>query len=114
MVLETIDNNTIHLIFTVSLSIYMFIGIICIFYYENIPPWYFAITLYFYFKWIFNYRKCTISYIECQLRGVKKKDGYLFRLLEYIVDFRYNPNIYYILMFQSFILLFYLKNKNSI
>lgn len=61
---------------------------------KKYPNWFFAITMYFGFKWLFNYRKCTISYIEVKLRGVKKEDGYLYRLLNYLIDFRYDAHIY--------------------
>lgn len=65
-----------------------------------LPEWFFAFTLFFGFKWLFNYRKCTISYIEIKLRGVKKEQGYLYRLLNTIVDYRYNPNVYFVYVFQ--------------
>ena len=34
---------------------------------------YVSLILFIGFKIIFNYQKCTISYIECKLRGVKKE-----------------------------------------
>ena len=47
-----------------------------------------ALTMigYFLFRWITNYRKCTISYLECKLRGVKKDDGYIYNILNPLFD----------------------------
>jgi hypothetical protein len=45
-----------------------------------------AMSAYFLLKWLTNYRKCTISYIECKLRGVKKEEGFIYNLLEPIID----------------------------
>lgn len=45
-----------------------------------------AICLYLLFKWMFNYHKCTISYLECKIRGVKKEQGFLYQTLEKIMD----------------------------
>lgn len=69
-------------------------GLVCMMLDKQFPNWFFALTLFFYFKWLFNYRKCTISYIEIKLRRVKKEDGYLYTLLNDIVDFRYDPYNY--------------------
>ena len=60
-----------------------------------------ALTMigYFLFRWITNYRKCTISYLECKLRGVKKDDGYIYNILNQLFDVnkKYNRSKYYIL-----------------
>ena len=60
-----------------------------------------ALTMigYFLFRWITNYRKCTISYLECKLRGVKKDDGYIYNILNPLFDVnkKYNRSKYYIL-----------------
>lgn len=78
---------------------FILIGIYHIFTDTIFPNWFFAIIVFFGFKWLFNYRKCTISYIEVKLRGVKKEEGYLYRFLNDIVDYRYNSNIYLIYPF---------------
>ena len=60
-----------------------------------------ALTMigYFLFRWITNYRKCTISYLECKLRGVKKDDGYIYNILNPLFDVnkKHNRSKYYIL-----------------
>ena len=47
-----------------------------------LPNWYVGILLFMVFKIITRYDKCTISYIECKLRGVKKEQGYINRVLQ--------------------------------
>ena len=37
-------------------------------------------------KWITDYRHCTVSFIECKLRGVKKEDGYVNKMMEPVID----------------------------
>ena len=88
---------------------YLLIGIIILFCEIKIIPHIYAIyitlILFFILKWTFNYRKCTISYIEYKLRNSKKENCILYRLLENIMDLRYNHHIigFY---FLSLILLF--------
>ncbi len=91
-------SDSIPLIYIIVVS-YLIIGCTFIMCDAQFPNWFFAITVFFGFKWLFNYRKCTISYIEVKLRRVKKEEGYLYRLLNYIVDFRYNTNIYLVYLF---------------
>ena len=37
-----------------------------------------GLCTYFLFRMITDYRKCTMSYMECKLRGVKKEKGIIF------------------------------------
>lgn len=76
--------------------VYLVVGIY--FSTNTIPKWYFALVLYVSLKLVFNYRKCTLSYIEVKARGVRKEEGYLYNLLEAIVDVRYDPFLLIIIM----------------
>lgn len=51
-----------------------------------------AILIFFLIKWITNYKKCTISYLECKLRGVKKEQGYIYQFLDPIINL--NTSLY--------------------
>ena len=62
-----------------------------------IPASYIKLLLFLALKIIFNYTKCTISYIEVKLRGVKKEEGYLYDLLISLNRLRDNQK--YILIF---------------
>jgi len=86
---------------------FIIIGVFHIYTNTTFPNWYFAIIIFFGFKWMFNYRKCTISYIEVKLRGVKKEEGYLYRFLNDIVDYRYNANIYLVYPFIIIFILYH-------
>ena len=58
----------------------------------------------FLFRWITDYRKCTVSYIECKVRGVKKEKGFIYQKLNHIFD--YNKSKYrYILYIVTLIIL---------
>lgn len=70
-----------------------------------IPEWYAMITIYLCFKWVFNYRKCTLSYIEVKVRDLDLKHGILYNFLEDLIDFRYNILINYIYILQ-FVIIF--------
>ena len=72
---------------------------------NKIYGFYVTLVLFFTLKCIFNYRKCTLSYIEYKLRKSKKEECILYNLLENIVNLRYTNHIalYY---FLSFIILY--------
>ena len=93
--------------------LYYFIGFLFIINNYLLAKWYIAVLLYFTFKWLFNYRKCTISYFECLLRRVKKEEGILFNLLEESVNIRYTKHIYlfYLFSIAIFIDYFYIKQN---
>jgi hypothetical protein len=86
--------------------LFIFIGLILIYLNKDIYNLYIVLLLFFLFKFITNYRKCTLSYIECKLRNVKKEEGYLHSFLERIVDLRYTDHIY-IIIFNCIIILYY-------
>lgn len=45
-----------------------------------------TLGIFFLVKWWTDYRKCTLSYLECKLRGVKKEDGIINKTLDPIFD----------------------------
>ena len=81
----------------------------------NLPTVYMTFILFFTFKWIFNYRKCTVSYIECVIRGVNKDQGYLYGFLENIINLRYTEDIklFYVLSF-ILIIYYFIYKRNSL
>ena len=99
----------------IFILIYLFYGILNILLNKNLNKIYIGILLFFLFKTIFNYRKCTISYLECKLRKVKKEQGYLNRFMDKIIDIRYS-NISIILYIYSFLIIYYyfIEKRNSI
>lgn len=68
---------------------YVLYGILHVLFKKQVMQWYVVILYYIAFKMIFNYSKCTVSYVECKLRGVKKEDGYLYQFLDQFIRLRY-------------------------
>ena len=69
-----------------------------------------SICGYFLFRWITDYRKCTVSYIECKVRGVKKEKGFIYQKLNHIFD--YNKSKYrYIFFNKELVKIVYLLNE---
>jgi hypothetical protein len=79
----------------------------------DIPRNYIAILAYFLFKMITLYDKCTLSYIECKLRNVKKENGYLNRFLHSIIDLRDTPHVYPIYIIGIILILIYTSANAS-
>ena len=77
-----------------------------------IPGSYIKLLLFLFMKIVLDYKKCTISYIEVKLRGVKKEQGYLYDLLSSVNNLRYHKDIL-ILIFIINIFLFYNFTKNN-
>ena len=101
------------------LLIYMFSGIYMSIFNIKIPQWYIVLLYFILFKIIFNYDKCTISYWECKLRRVKKKDGYLYRFLDKFIrlrdtNYRFNYKLITILIFTFLISFFYFSKGGRI
>lgn len=67
---------------------YIILGIHEIIRDRPLPNWYVGILLFMVFKILFTYEKCTLSYIECKVRGVKKEHGVINRVLQ---SFIYMP-----------------------
>lgn len=95
--------------YLILVYLFAFIGVIFICLDIDLPTYYMAIVLFFNFKWIFDYRQCTISYLECVARGVKRKQGYLNSFLDGIIDLRYSKHIalfynisFFIIIYQYF------------
>lgn len=64
-----------------------------------------CLAIYFMIKWLTNYRKCTVSYLECKARGVKKEQGYLYNILEEIFDLNQTDFKYLVYLFTLIILI---------
>ena len=85
-------------IYNIIIVVYLLIGLLYIIFDRHVPPNYSVIIIFCVLKAIFNYKKCTISYLECRFRKVKREDGILASLLDYIVDLR-NRDISFVLYF---------------
>jgi hypothetical protein len=86
--------------------LYLAIGILFILLNKRLNRIYIGILMFFLAKMIFNYRKCTISYLECKLRNVKREEGYLNKFMDSIIDVREEKEIILLYIF-AFIIIFY-------
>lgn len=73
---------------------------------------YMVILLYFLFKIFTGYDKCTFSYIEVKLRGVKKEQGYIYRFLAEIVNIKTHPQFTKIFMLVLYYIMFFMLLVN--
>lgn len=101
-----------YILIDIIVIIYILFGLTHIMLDIEFPYWFYGLTLFLGFKWMFNYRKCTFSYIEVKLRNVKKEEGYLYSFLEALVNFRNTQYIYAIFILQAIFILYYGKKNN--
>ena len=71
--------------------LYVTIGSLCCTFMYHIPTWYMIFLLFFTIKIVFDYRRCTVAYLECRMRGVPRDEGVLNYVLDSIVDLREEP-----------------------
>tara|TARA_Y100000591_G_C21692180_1_gene623738 strand:- start:186 stop:530 length:345 start_codon:yes stop_codon:yes gene_type:complete len=69
-------------------------------------------------KWIFNYRKCSFSYIECKIRNIKKEKSHIYNYCEFFGDLiysKYNDVLFLLLVLLLLINIFKVcKNLQNI
>ena len=70
------------------LLLYLMYGVYKMMLNEYISHSYMILSFFMFFKIIFNYYQCTISYIECKIRKVKKEEGYLYSFLNNFIELR--------------------------
>lgn len=75
---------------TLSLA-YMAIGLWFMARGVDMPQWYPVLLVFFAFKIVTDYQKCTVSFVECKLRGVKRERGVVNALLGGVVELRRVP-----------------------
>ena len=62
--------------------------------YDNIPIIYIFIIGFPMIKALFDYRVCSVAYIECKFRSIKREESLVNKFLDPIVDLRYSDHIY--------------------
>ncbi len=92
-----------HLIFLYS---YLFHGLFSIVLNNEVSMLYLFLLLFCSFKVVTNYRVCSVAYMECKIRGIKREESIMNRFLDPIVDLRYTNHIYPLVIL-SFIILTY-------
>ena len=103
-----------HLIFV---YVYLLIGLLMIIYNKNVPLLYLFCLAFCSFKVISNYRVCSVAYLECKIRGIKRDKSLMNKFLDPIVDLRYTDHIYALTILSFIILTYnfvYLKRINNL
>ena len=90
-----------HLIF---LYLYLFVGIFMILYKVQIPLIYLLCLAFCSIKFITNYRVCSVAYLECKVRDIKREESLMNKFLDPIVDLRYTDHAYPLTLLSFFIL----------
>ena len=101
-------------IILIFVFLYLICGVYIVLLDIPLPKLYIGLLCFLTFKWIFNYRKCTISRVECILRGVVKDEGYIYRNLNKIVDIRYKEEIYIIISISLLLILYNMIYKKQL
>lgn len=102
-----------HLLFVYS---YLSYGIIMIILKQNVSLLYLFLLLFCCFKITTNYRVCSVAFLECKLRDIKREESLVNKFLDPIVDLRYSDHIYPLFLFSFYILTYnfvYLKRYND-
>jgi hypothetical protein len=103
----------IHLIFVYT---YLLYGIITIITKKELSILYLFLLLFCCFKVTTNYRVCSLAYLECKVRRIKREKSLVNQLLDPIVDLRYSNHIYPLVILSFYILTYnfvYLKRFND-
>ena len=93
----------LHLIFVYT---YLLYGVVSLFLNNQVSIVYLLLLLFCFFKVTTNYRVCSVAYIECKVRDVKREASLMNMFLDPIIDLRYTNHIYPLVLF-SFMVLTY-------
>ena len=72
MIFEEFNEKSVY---NIIIIVFIIIGLLYKFIDKHIPPNYIVLIAFCTFKMVFNYKKCTFSYLECKMRKVKREDG---------------------------------------
>lgn len=102
-----------HLIFVYT---YLLYGILSIITNKQVSMIYLFLLLFCCFKVTTNYRICSVAYLECKIRKIKRNESIMNQFLDPIVDLRYTNHIYPLVIISFYILTYnfvYLKRINE-
>ena len=78
------------------------------------------IASFFLLKWIFNFKKCTLGYLECKIRNVSKSEGYINKICNDYGDMINDENvdllfiISFLIIITQFIKLIFILKYNDL
>lgn len=81
---------------------------------KKIEHSYMIISFFMFFKIIMNYHQCTVSYIECKIRKVKKEEGYLFNFLNNFIQIRNDKFFIFLIIYYIYLNYYYFFVMNNL
>ena len=93
----------LHLLFV---YIYLSFDILMMVLNDKVSILYLLLLLFCSMKVITNYRVCSVAYLECKIRNIRRDESIMNRFLDPIVDLRYTDHIYSLTIL-TFIILIY-------
>ena len=102
MIFEEFNEKSVY---NIIIIVFIIIGLLYKFIDNYIPPNYIVLIAFCTFKMVFNYKKCTFSYLECKMRKVKREDGLLASFLDHVVDLRTSKYSFLLYVLSCFFLI---------
>lgn len=90
----------------IFLYLYLLIGIYYVYHKKEIPMLYLVCLSFISFKVVFDYRVCSVAYLECKVREIKREESLVNKFLDPMVDVRYTDHVY-LLSIMTFVILVY-------
>ena len=90
----------------IIIYLYLYYGLCKVYNKQIINPLYLIILFGGILKMAFDYRVCTVAYVECKLRAIPRESSIVNNILDPMIDMRYTDHTYPIYIF-GFIILYY-------
>lgn len=94
----------------IEIIILTFLILSCFIKNKNVNQISMTICVYFLFRWLTDYRKCSISYFEIKIRGVSKEEGIIYQFLDPL--FNYNKSKFRFIIYLVLVTIIYINNNN--
>jgi len=74
--------------------LYLIYGLYMVYEKRLLNPLYLIVLLAGMLKMSFDYRVCTVAYVECKMRGVSREYSIVNKILDPMIDLRYTDHTY--------------------
>ena len=94
----------------IEIIILTFLILSCFIKNKNVNQISMTICVYFLFRWLTDYRKCSISYFEIKIRGISKEEGFIYQFLDPL--FNYNKSKFRFIIYFALVMIMLINNNN--
>ena len=91
---------------TILVYVYLIYGLYMVYNKKILHPFYLIVLITGMLKMSFDYRVCTVAYVECKMRDISREYSIVNNTLDPMIDLRYTDHTYPIYIF-GFIILYY-------